>query len=167
MNEQDTLYVVNENGEVIDTIPAHDKYVKLSEGDKVFRKKTLHYLRDTIDIKYRFVKINFLVFYKYCKKYSMLATLVCHVGYMDNICEYKNGKRVTSKGLPKLCGVSPATVKRQLKGMIADDLIHRVKENNKNVFMVNPYLCMRGRRIYYSTYKEFEQSELKEKCEKF
>ena len=86
---------------------------------------------------------------------------------MDNICEFKNGKRITSKSLVKLCGVSSATVKRQIKGMIEDDLIHRVKEDNKNVFMVNPYLCMRGKRIYYSTYKEFEQTELKNKCESF
>lgn len=161
------LYVVDETGEILDTIEAEDKYVKLSEGDKVVRKGILQYLRDTTDIKYHFVKINPKVFDKYSKKYSILSTLVCHIGYMDNICEFENGKRITIGKLPKLCNVSISTIKRQIKGMIEDDLLHKVKVNNKRVLMMNPYLCMRGKKIYLSTYEEFKLSELKGDCEFF
>lgn len=163
----DKLYVTNADGVVVDEIESIDKYVKLSDGDKVIRKGVLQYLNDTTDIRYRFVKINHKIFDKYCKKYSILPTLVCHIGFMDNICEFSNGKRITMKNIPDLCNVSESTAKRQINGMIADDLLHKVKDGKKKCFMMNPWLCTRGKKIYLSTYEEFKLSALRSECEEW
>lgn len=159
-------YIVDENGVVLEEISDSSKIVTLEDGDKVFRKGTLEYLNNTIDIKYHFIKINPKIFDKYCKKYSMLPYLACHVGYMDNICCYDNGKILQLKDLPNVCGLSAITVKRQLKGLIEDDIIHKVpyKKNHK-CLMVNPWVCCRGKRIYLSTYEEFKLSVLRNDAE--
>lgn len=159
-------YIVDENGEVLQEIDDVDRLVSLEYGDRILRKKTLSYLNDTTDIKYHFIKINPKVFDKYCKKYSILPTLITTVSYMDNICSYSNGKIIQVKDLCKVCGVSEITVKRQLKGLIEDDIIHKVPyKKNQKCLMINPWLCMIGKRICKSTYEEFKLSSLKNEVE--
>ncbi len=155
-------YLVDNDGEVLQVIDNPERYICLEEGDKVIRKGVLTYLTETTDIKYHFIKINPKIFDKYCKKYSILPYLTCHIGYMDNICCYENGKVIQLKDLPKVCEVSESTIKRQLKGLIEDDVIHKVPyKNNQKCLMINPYVAMRGKRIYLSTYNEFKLSHLK------
>ena len=159
-------YLVDENGVVLKEIEDSDKLVSLEDGDKILRKGTLEYLNDTIDIKYHFIKINPKIFDKYCKKYSILPYLTCHIGYMDNICCYGNGKIIRLKDLSKVCEVSETTIKRQLKGLIADDIIHKVPyKKNQKCLMMNPWLCCRGKRIYLSAYNEFKLSALRSEVE--
>ena len=154
-------YLVDENGVVLREVEDHNKLISLEDGDRILRKGTLEYLNDTTDIKYHFIKINPKIFDKYCKKYSILPYLTCHIGYMDNICCYDNGKIIRLKDLSKVCEVSETTIKRQLKGLIADDIIHK----NQKCLMINPYLAMRGKRIYLSTYNEFKLSALRNEVE--
>lgn len=159
-------YLVDNDGEVLQVIDNPERYICLEEGDKVIRKGVLTYLTETTDIKYHFIKINPKIFDKYCKKYSILPYLTCHIGYMDNICCYENGKVIQLKDLPKVCEVSETTIKRQLKGLIADDIIHKVPyKKNQKCLMMNPYFAMRGKRIYLSTYNEFKLSHLRSEVE--
>lgn len=160
------LYLVDNNLEVIEIIKEGQRFATLDDGDKVIRKGVLQYLNDTTDIKYHFIKINPKIFDKYCKKYSILPYLTCHIGYMDNICCYDNGKIIRLKDLSKVCEVSETTIKRQLKGLIADDIIHKVPyKKNQKCLMINPYFAMRGKRIYLSTFNEFKLSHLKSEVE--
>lgn len=159
-------YLVDEYGVVLEEIDDSSTLVSLKEGDRILRKGTLEYLNDTTDIKYHFIKINPKIFDKYCKKYSILPYLTCHIGYMDNICCYDNGKIIRLKDLSKVCEVSETTIKRQLKGLIADDIIHKVPyKKNQKCLMMNPWLCCRGKRIYLSTYNEFKLSHLRSEAE--
>lgn len=159
-------YLVDENGVVLQELGDADKLVSLEYGDRVLRRGTIDYLQDTTDIKYHFIKINPKIFDKYCKKYSILPYLTCHIGYMDNICCYDNGKIIRLKDLSKVCEVSETTIKRQLKGLIADDIIHKVPyKKNQKCLMINPWLCCRGKRIYLSTYNEFRLSALRNEVE--
>lgn len=159
-------FLVNEDGVVLQEIEDSKKIISLEDGDRILRKGTLEYLNDTTDIKYHFIKINPKIFDKYCKKYSILPYLTCHIGYMDNICCYDNGKIIRLKDLSKVCEVSETTIKRQLKGLIADDIIHKVPyKKNQKCIMMNPWLCMRGKRIYKSTYEEFKLSALRSEVE--
>lgn len=159
-------FLADENGVILQKLKNIDRVICLDDGDRILRKGTLEYLNDTTDIKYHFIKINPKIFDKYCKKYSILLYLTCHIGYMDNICCYDNGKIIQLKDLPKVCEVSETTIKRQLKGLIADDIIHKVPyKKNQKCLMINPYLAMRGKRIYLSTYNEFKLSALRNEVE--
>lgn len=167
MNKE--LYVVNEEGEIIDKIESSDKYVKLSDGDKVVRKGVLQYLNDTVDIKYRFVKINPHVYGEIAKKYPIINKLIKYLGYMDGILSYKNGKKIKMKDIPKICEVSESTAKRQIKGLLECDVIHkkRDKKERQTYLIMNPYVAYIGRKIYLSLYEEFKLSEYRNKCEEW
>lgn len=159
-------FLADENGVILQKLKNIDRIICLDDGDRILRKGTLEYLNDTTDIKYHFIKINPKIFDKYCKKYSILPYLTCHIGYMDNICCYDNGKIIRLKDLSKVCEVSETTIKRQLKGLIADDIIHKVPyKKNQKCLMINPWLCCRGKRIYLSTYNEFKLSALRNEVE--
>ena len=160
-------FLVDEDGCVLKEIEDIYRVVTLEDGDKILRKGMLEYLKGSTDeVKYHFIKINPKIFDKYCKKYSILPYLTCHIGYMDNICCYDNGKIIQLKDLSKVCEVSETTIKRQLKGLIADDIIHKVPyKKNQKCLMINPYFAMRGKRIYLSTYNEFKLSALRSEGE--
>ena len=84
LNEKE-LYVCDADGNIVDKISSEDKYVKLSEGDRILRKNAIQYLSETTDIKYSFIKVNPLAYGDLVKRYSIFAELTKHVGYMDNI----------------------------------------------------------------------------------
>lgn len=161
------LYVVNEHGEVIDKIDSNDKYVKLSDGDRVLRNKSIQYLKDTIDIKYRFVKVNPYIYSDIANQYPIINTLIKYIGYMDGILSYRNGKNIKMKDIHKICNVSESTAKRQLKGLIQKDVIHKVKDKKaKQTYLIlNPYVAYVGRKIYLSLFEEFKQSQIKDTIE--
>lgn len=167
MNKE--LYVVDENGKIVDKIESKDKYVKLSEGDKVLKKGVLQYLSDTTDIKYKFVKVNPICWARIATKYPIINKLIYYLGYMDNILSYRNGKNIQVKDIAEICNISNSTAKRQLKGLLEEDVIHKVrdKKQKKTFLVVNPYVCMRGRKIYLSLYEEFKLSALRDEVEEW
>lgn len=164
LNEKE-LYVCDADGNIVDKISSEDKYVKLSEGDRILRKNAIQYLSETTDIKYSFIKVNPLAYGDLVKRYSIFAELTKHVGYMDNILEYSNGKNIRRKDVTKVCGVSESTAKRQLKGLIEEDVIHSIKKNKNYYLIVNPWICYKGKKIYMSLYDEFKLSHWRNKIE--
>ena len=158
MNKE--LYVVNEDHEIVDIIKPEDKYVKLSDGDKIIRKGVLQYLNETIDIKYRFVKVNPNVYSEIAKKYPIVNVLIKYLGYMDGILSFRNGRFIKPKDIAVICGVSESTAKRQLKGLFEEDIIHKVKDKKtKQTYLImNPWVAYIGKKIYLSLYEEFKLS---------
>lgn len=163
------LYVTDKDGNIIDTIDSTDSYVKLSEGDRVIRKGALKYLNDTVDMKYRYIKVNPYSYGIICKKYSLMNTLIKYMGYMDNKLEYRNGKPVRMKDLPKLSGLSATTVKKQLKGLREDDVIRKVRDKNmrQTYIVINPFVAYIGRKIFLSLFEEFKLSVWRNYCEEY
>ena len=162
------LYVVDEDGVVVDVVEGNGvRYDVLFEGDRIIRKATAQYLSDTTEIKYRFIKINPLAWSQIAYKYPILNKLVYYVDYTDNILSYRNGKFVQSKDIPKLCNVSQSTASRQLQGLIKEDVIHKIRDKKAHTtyLMMNPFVCMRGKKVYKSLYTEFGSSKWKSETE--
>ena len=161
------LYVVNANGEVLDEIEGKNRYVKLSEGDKVLRKNALNYLTDSISIKYSFIKVNPVAYSRIATKCPIVNKLILYLSYMDNILTYKNGRIIKLKDIHKVCDVSESTAKRQMKILFDEDVIHKVKDGEeKCTYLVfNPWVAYIGKRIYLSLYNEFKYSSWKEECD--
>lgn len=168
MNNQEELYVVNIKGEVLDTIESECNYVKLSSGDRVLRRNSIIYLKNTIDLKYHFVKVNANAFGKIATKYSIVSYLLKYINYMDGAIMYENGKYVKLKELYKICHVSQSTVKRQIKGLCEEDIVHKVKVKGKPTYLVfNPYIAYIGKKINVSLYDEFKDSKWSSEIDKY
>ena len=159
------LYICDSDGKIVDTISAGDKYVKLSDGDRVLRKNVIEYLSDTMDIKYSFIKINPHSYCDIASRYSIFPKLTKFIGYMDNILEYSNGKNIRRKDIASICNISESTAKRQIKGLIQEDVIHSVRKNKNYYLIMNPWICFKGRKIYLSLYEEFKLSHWRNKVE--
>ncbi|MBQ7030817.1 MAG: replication/maintenance protein RepL [Bacilli bacterium] len=156
-------YLVDEYGEILEEIRDGERYAVLDVGDMILRRNSLRsYKEKTANIKidYPYIKLNTSIAFEYFKKYSLLSYLCCHVGYMDNVCRYDNGKIITFNSLVNKLKISKTTLSRQIKEMVKDDLIHKIKIENKNAYMVNPCLCMYGQSILKSTYLDFKSSPL-------
>ena len=69
MSKNKSLYVVDENGEILDTLESMSSYTKLDYGDKVIRKGAIKYLKDSFDIKYHFIKVNPIIYDEIANKY--------------------------------------------------------------------------------------------------
>ena len=166
---KEELYVTDKEGNIIDRIDSDDSYVKLSEGDRVIRKGVLQYLNETVDMRYHYIKINPHAYGIICKKYSIMNTLIKYMGYMDNKLEYRNGKPVRMKDLPKLSGLSATTVKKQLKGLREDDVIRKIrdKQAKQTYIVINPFVAYIGRKIFLSLYEEFKLSIWRTYCEEY
>ncbi len=161
------LYVVTAEGEVVDEIEGKNRYVKLSDGDKILRKNTLNYLKDSISIKYSFIKVNPVAYSMIATECPIVNKLILYLSYMDNILTYKNGKIIKLKDIYKVCGVSESTAKRQMKILFENDVIHKVKdEEEKCTYLVfNPWVAYVGKKIYISLYNEFKLSRWKDECD--
>ena len=164
---KEEIYVVDNNGEIVDIIDSRYGYTKLNEGDRVIRRGTIKYLNETKEIKYSFVKINPLAWKQIASKYPIINTLIYYLGYMDGILTYRNGKYVQMKDIYQLCNVSKSTAKRQLSMLIKEDIIHKIKEDKTTYLKMNPYIAMVGKKIDMELYNEFRMSEWRNQIEVF
>jgi len=169
MSKNKELYVVDENGEILDTLESMTSYTKLAYGDKVIRKGAIQYLKESTDIKYHFIKVNPVVYDEIANKYPIVNTLLKYIGYMDGILSYKNGRYVKLKDIHKLCDVSESTVKRQIKGLTDIDVLHKRRDEilKQNYYVFNPFVAYIGKRIDMELYNEFKCSEYSSRCEEW
>ena len=166
MNEK--LYLVDENGVITDETEGKENFIKLSGGDRVLRNATLKYLSDFIELKYHFIKVNPIAFGDCAIKYPILCKLICYVGYSDNILQYKNGRLLDLKGIIRITKKSEKTVRKEIKGMIQDDILHVIKEKGKKpYYMLNPFIATVGKKIFKNVYDEFKYSHLSSKIEEY
>lgn len=162
---QTKLYIADANGVIIDEILPTEDYAKINAGDRVLKRGSIEYLKDTISIKYHFIKVNPIAYSKISVKYPIINCLIQYVGYMDGILSYRNGKFIRLKDIPKVCNVSESTAKRQIKGLMKEDVIHKVKDNKQTYLVINPWVVYIGKRVYKSLYDEFRMSKWHEECE--
>jgi hypothetical protein len=160
-----TLYLVDETGEVIETLSDESTYVKVDAGDRVLRKNSIDSYEEMITIPMRFLKVNFKVFGKICLKYPIMLSLLEYIQYQTGKLVYRNGRLVKRKDLPRICEVSSATIDRQLKGLMKDDVIKSQKEDNTTVYYINPFVVHFGKQIYECSFKLFKDSIYRENYE--
>lgn len=166
MNKIDkTTYLVDENGEIIETLPVDSTYVKIEPGDRVLRKNSIDSYENMVSIPMRFLKVNFKIFGKICLKYPLMLYLIEYIQYQSGRLVYRNGKNIRRKDLSSICGVSSATIDRQLKGLMTEDVIMACKEEGTTVYYVNPFVVHYGRQIYESSFNLFKDSIYRESYE--
>ena len=86
---------------------------------------------------------------------------------MDGILSYKNGKPLKLKDIAKICNVSESTAKRKIKGLMEEDVIHKLRDKKlrQTYLIMNPYVAVVGKKVCLSLYEEFKLSAFRNKCE--
>ena len=142
-------------------------YAELNEGDRIVRKKSIDYLKNTDELQKTEMYVKF--FLKSAsvlarEKMSSTAMSVClemlqYIRYDTGYLAYENGIKLTLEDIKKKCEfISQTSVVRAIDELVNKKIFARVKTGKENNYLVNPYIFMRGARANKTLSKTFETS---------
>jgi hypothetical protein len=152
-------YIVNENGEVIEEINDETAIVKVNYGDRILRKKTIDYFKDSITLKHKFVKANDLALYNTNSYAKYINKLLIFVGYMDGILKFSNGVFLKNKHISEIFEINTRNTNRVMNELAKQDIVHKHKKDKVIYYTFNPWIACRGKRIDIDLYNEFKMTE--------
>lgn len=142
-------------------------YTELNEGDRIVRKKSIEYLKNTDELQKTEMYVKF--FLKSAsvlarEKMSSTAMSVClemlqYIRYDTGYLAYENGIKLTLEDIKNKCNfISSVSVIRAIDELVDKKIFARVKTGKENNYLVNPYVFMRGARVNKTLSKTFEAS---------
>ena len=150
-------YLVDEYGTVIETIK-DDEFLQIKSQKSVTKWK------EGTPISYPFIKCSIENFPVVGKKYSIFVYMLEHLNYIDNTLVFSNGRVVKTAHLAEASGMALRTVQKQIKAMIDEDIIRKMKFYDKTMIVINPWICMKGNRVNTYVYEAFENSVWKDRA---
>lgn len=156
----------DKNGEAIYVLKEGESVAVLNYGDMVFRRNGEIKSDKLVSIDMRFTKTNQMVYGRLAYKYPLLNLLMEYIQYQTGKLVYRNNVAINRKNLAKVCEISPATVNRQLKGLIEEDVIKIAKEGRNSIFFMNPYVVHVGKKVYESLVEMFKETKYKQTYQK-
>lgn len=143
------------------------KCVELNEGDRVLRKKSIDFLKNTDELQKTEMYVKFFL-----KSASVLAReklssteiAVClemlqYIRYDTGYLAYENGVKLTLDDIKRKCDfTSNISVVRAVDELVNKKIFAKVKTGKENNYLVNPYIFMRGARVNKTLSKTFEYS---------
>lgn len=142
-------------------------FVELNEGDRVLRKNTIEYLKNTIkwDLEV-FIKTHTGEIQKWLDELDVYekAFLFCigtFIGYTDCCIQYDNGKPIGTEDLIKLCGFKRTKAYQVINSLRKKDILLRCDSSIGHVYLMNPWIYCKGNRINKVLKKIFENYKVK------
>lgn len=143
-------------------------YVELNEGDRVLRKKSIDFLKNTDEIQKTEMYVKFFL-----KSASVLAReklsstemsvcleLLQYVRYDTGYLAYENGSKLTLDDIKRRCDfISNTSIVRAIDELVDKKILAKVRTGKENNYLVNPYIFMRGARVNKTLSKTFENTK--------
>ena len=152
------LYVVTEEGEIVDSVSSDETIAKLRTGDRILRRDAIHPENKMVEIKMHFIKVNTEYFGDVVMKHPLIGKLLKYIEYQTGRLVFTNGVTINRKNLAKACGVSKNTINIHLNGLLEDDVLKIIKDGRDNVFFFNPWLAHSGSKVTQSLYDMFKDT---------
>lgn len=160
-------YIVDENGEVLETVSENQNVAIVNYGDRVVRNNSIEYLKDTVAINLRFAKISIEAIKqadKYCREMVMLMP---YIQYSTGILMYSNGRLVRPRGLASILKRKRRSGSSVIKELIEMDIIHKHVDGKTYFYTFNPYVAIKSRRVDKALYDEFKDTRYRDKMLEF
>jgi hypothetical protein len=152
--------IIDENGIVVNT---------LFEGDRIVRKNSMKHLREEegkmkLPNDEAFIKVfkDALPQLSSCglsiSESRIFFYLAASIRYESNVAKYDNGKLITRDNLCSDLNMSLSNVQRAIVRLCQRGLIAIAKIDIGKVFIVNPFVVMRGTSIDKTTYDLFKKT---------
>lgn len=162
-NTTEPYYLVNGEGEVVETIEDVNRYVKLGAGDRVLRYNSTKKLNTTKKLSYHFIKINFEYYPKIGFSVPLVNILLPYIHHSSCELIYENGVYVTPLNLSRSIKMSLSYCRRSFRKLEELDVIKRCTISKKRViYYFNPYIATRGARVEVNTLNMFSESSYRE-----
>ena len=163
MNNGKVMYLVNEEGEIINEInPKENRIVVQSLEDLENKGKALKKLENSKRLKYRFAKLNVLNVEEITQVAPFFIKLIPYISYFDNILRFDNGVKINPNNIGLVYGkISRAKAYRIVKILVDEDIIHKYGSGKNARLVVNPWICYCGKTIQADVADEFEETKWK------
>ena len=160
-------YLVDENGVVLEEIKEGQTFTIVSPSDKIIKGETIEYLKGTISLNYRFVKINIEVFEELYKYASEIWLILPYIRYTSGVLTYSNGRIIRPRGLSGILKKKRRNGSSVIKILCDLDVIHKHKDGRTYYYTFNPYIACKSKRITQTLYEEFKNTKYKKDDWKF
>ena len=155
-------YLTNEHGEILQEINDQEQFVKISSGDRVIRRGSIEYLENSVAIKFHFIKLNDKACEDLYEYGNYLMTLFKYVEFGTGMLKYSNGKLIRPKRLASVLRRKRRSGTSIINKLIELDILHKHKDGKTFYYTMNPYFCLKGRRVNKSLYEEFKNTRYRD-----
>lgn len=146
------------------------EYIPLEEGSRIVRPNSLKYLRSLNNKMEPPKDEEFLKLFKLAlpeltsiglsvPESRVFFYLLENVRYESNIAKYSNGRLITRDHIASDLKISISNVHRAVTKLCERGLIAIAKIDIGKVFIVNPFIAMRGKTIDSTTYDLFKHTK--------
>ena len=149
-------YIVDENGEVLETIPEGSSAVVVEYGDRIVKRGTIEYLNGTVEINYKFYKVSIEALKELSDYAAQIWKIIPYVNYATGMLLHSNGKPVRPRKLASILKKKRRTGSDAINKLIELDVIHRHRDGKTYYFTFNPYISVKSKRITKELYDEFK-----------
>lgn len=159
--EEHTYYLINGEGEIIQELG--------SDLDRILNNDILIKgtpVRRTRKYDYKYVKLNYKAIKELLKQCPLVIYLLQFVQYKTNILAFQNGIPINQTNFAKEVGISRQTACELFKKLRKLRVIDTIRVNNKNAYILNPYVALKGNQIYEDIAVKFDQTEWERLSEK-
>lgn len=155
-------YIVNGDGEIVQDLGENIDnavFTRLDENDIVIKKGTGIGKEETKELNLDFAKFNFKAGMELYKRCPQVLMILPYINYEDNTLKYSNGTLVTASNFAKHTGYNKDYITEIFKKLRKNKILEMVKLDKKYVYVANPYVIMRGKRMIVSTINKFENTD--------
>lgn len=159
--EKQMYYLMNGEGEIIQELGSD--LDRILNNDILIRGTPI---RRTRKYDYKYVKLNYKAIKELLKQCPLAIYLLQFVKYETNILAFANGTPINQTNFAKEVGISRQTACELFKKLRKLRVIDTIRVNNKNVYILNPYVALKGNKIYEDIAVKFDQTEWERLSEK-
>jgi len=126
---------------------------EINEGDKIIRKASIDYLKDTniwkIEHFYKghTAEIRQLLLELTPYEKAMLFCLAVYTGYDDCCIKHDNGNPMGTEDIITMSGLARRTAYRVLNSLRKKQIIYKGDDSKEKHYFMNPWLFCKGNRI--------------------
>ena len=134
--------IVDENGEIIDTLKDGDKIVRAHVVDTTYQtwKMESFYKGHIAEIRKLMKELT-------THERAFLFSIATYVGYEDCCIKYDNGNCLNFDDLVSISGMSRSRASETINTLIKKDILYKGKNSQQRQYFVNPWIFCKGNRI--------------------
>lgn len=156
-NNDIAYYIVNDSGEILREIGKDS--VRLINND-IYIMSDSPKSNDPVEkIKYNYLKVNKAIGFEMYKKCPQFYMLLPFINFKENALIFSNGTYITPTNLARHLGFSKVYMVKLFDKMRKLKIIAKKRKDNRYIYVVNPYIVMRGLGVFKSTKECFQKTE--------
>lgn len=153
--ERQTYYLMNGEGEIIQELGTDLE--RILNNDILIRNITP--VRPTRKYNYKYVKLNYKAIKEIQRECPLAIYLLAFLNYKTNLLTFPNGVLINQTNFAKEIGISRQTACNLFKKLKKLSVIDTIRVNDKNGYIFNPFIALKGNQMYEDLAIKFDKTE--------